>query len=142
GFGFGVRSHRYSVLSALSASASESAAIAGSTLVNLGHALTRSRERKRIRSFVGITEVTQEAVSRGWGFAFVVLGFVSLALGLLNMLPFLPLDGGHVLWALAEKVRGRPVSLGAMWRFSTVGIVLMVFLVANGFYNDLTRLGA
>ena len=65
------------------------------------------------------------------------LGFISLALAVINLFPFLPLDGGHVLWAVAEKVRGRRVSLAAMWRFSSVGIVLLLFLVVNGVSNDI-----
>ena len=70
------------------------------------------------------------------------LGFISLVLAVINLFPFLPLDGGHVLWALAEKVRGgRRVSLAAMWRYSSVGIVLLLFLVINGLTNDITRLG-
>ena len=46
-----------------------------------------------------------------------------------------------MLWSLAEKVRGRRVSLAAMYRFSSVGIVLLLFLVINGFSNDISRLG-
>ena len=69
------------------------------------------------------------------------LGFISLILAVINLFPFLPLDGGHMLWAVAEKVRGRRISLVAMYRFSSVGIVLMLFLVFNGFSNDIGRLG-
>ena len=58
----------------------------------------------------------------------------------LNMFPFLPLDGGHVLWSVAEKVRGRRISLASMYRFSSVGIILLVFLVLNGLSNDIGRL--
>jgi regulator of sigma E protease len=61
-------------------------------------------------------------------------------LAVINLFPFLPLDGGHILWALAEKVRGRRISVTAMYRFSSVGIVLLVFLVINGFSNDISRL--
>jgi regulator of sigma E protease len=70
----------------------------------------------------------------------VFLGYLSLILAVINLFPFLPLDGGHVLWALAEKVRGRRISLLAMYRFSSVGIVLLLFLVINGVSNDISRL--
>ena len=70
------------------------------------------------------------------------LGFISLVLAVINLFPFLPLDGGHVLWAVAEKVRGRRISLLAMYRFSSVGIVLLLFLVINGVSNDIGRLAA
>ena len=89
---------------------------------------------------MGITQDTEEAVTRGPGFALVVLGLVSLVLAVVNLFPFLPLDGGHVLWSVAEKVRGKRISLTAMWRFSSVGIVLLAFLVLNGISNDISRL--
>jgi regulator of sigma E protease len=110
-------------------------------LTNIGHAFTSAKVRHEFSSIVGITVATQEAVTAGAGYALVIVGFVSLALAIVNLFPFLPLDGGHVLWSLAEKVRGRRVSLAAMWRFSSVGIVLLAFLVINGLSNDITRLG-
>ncbi len=79
-------------------------------------------------------------MAAGAGYALVFLGFISLVLAVINLFPFLPLDGGHVLWAVAEKVRGGRISLAAMYRFSSVGIVLLVFLVINGISNDISRL--
>jgi putative copper export protein len=46
-----------------------------------------------------------------------------------------------VVWSLAEKLRGRRISLVTMWRFSSVGIVLLAFLVLSGISNDVSRLG-
>ena len=89
---------------------------------------------------MGITETAHETVAAGAGYALVFVGFISLVLAVINMFPFLPLDGGHVLWSLAEKVRGRRVSLASMYRFSSVGIILLVFLVLNGLSNDISRL--
>jgi regulator of sigma E protease len=71
----------------------------------------------------------------------VFVGFLSLILAVINLFPFLPLDGGHVLWSVAEKVRGKRISLLAMYRYSSVGIVLLLFLVINGVSNDISRLG-
>jgi regulator of sigma E protease len=89
---------------------------------------------------VGITEIAHESVVAGAGYALVILGFVSLILAVINLFPFLPLDGGHILWSVAEKVRGRRISMAAMYRFSSVGIVLLIFLVFNGLSNDISRL--
>ncbi len=131
----------FGVLTAAGASVREMWGMTTQTFSGLGKALTSSRQRKEISSIVGIGQVTEQAVAAGPGRALVVIGYVSLILAVLNLLPFLPLDGGHVLWAVAEKVRGRRVSLIAMWRFSSVGIALLIFLVANGFSNDISRLG-
>ena len=96
--------------------------------------------RHEFHSIVGITEIAHESVKAGAGYALVFLGFISLVLAVINLFPFLPLDGGHVLWSIAEKVRGRRISLAAMVRFSSVGIVVLAFLVLNGLSNDISRL--
>ena len=131
----------FGVLAAAGASVREMWGMTTQTFSGLGKALTSSKHRKEISSIVGIGQVTEQAVAAGPGRALVVIGYVSLILAVLNLLPFLPLDGGHVLWAVAEKVRRRRVSLIAMWRFSSVGIALLIFLVVNGFSNDIGRLG-
>ncbi len=141
GFDFGATPKSYGPFAAAGAALGEMWGITAHTLTNIGHAFTSAKVRHEFSSIVGITVATQEAVTAGAGYALVIIGFVSLALAIVNLFPFLPLDGGHVLWSLAEKVRGRRVSLAAMWRFSSVGIVLLAFLVINGLSNDIGRLG-
>jgi regulator of sigma E protease len=131
----------FGMLAAAGASVREMWAMTTQTFSGLAKALTSAKQRGQISSIVGISQITEQAVASGPGRALVVIGYVSLVLAVLNLLPFLPLDGGHVLWAVAEKLRGRRVSLVAMWRFSSVGILLLLFLVINGFSNDIGRLG-
>lgn len=142
GFQFAIPTPRsFGVFSAAGTSAREMWAMTTQTFSGLGKALTSSKQRGQVSSIVGISQVTEQAVAAGPGKALVVIGYVSLVLAVLNLLPFLPLDGGHVLWAVAEKLRGRRVSIAAMWRFSSVGIALLLFLVVSGFSNDIGRLG-
>ncbi len=111
------------------------------TVSGLGRALTEPKERAKVSSIIGITTDAQETVHEGAGRALVFLGFISLVLGVMNLLPFLPLDGGHLLWSVLEKLRGgRRVSLAAMYRYSSVGIILLLFLVVSGVSNDISRL--
>jgi regulator of sigma E protease len=110
------------------------------TLSGFARALTESKVRHEISSIVGITQHANQEVTAGAGYALVFLGLISLVLAVINLFPFLPLDGGHILWSLAEKLRGRRISLMAMYRFSSVGIVLLLFLVINGVSNDISRL--
>jgi regulator of sigma E protease len=140
GIGFGAAVKHYGVLSAMGAALDGMWGITSQTVTNIGRAFTSAKLRHQFRSIVGITEVTQQAVVAGPGYALVILGFVSLALAIINLFPFLPLDGGHILWSVGEKLRGRRISLAAMYRFSSVGIVLLMFLVINGISNDLGRL--
>jgi regulator of sigma E protease len=142
GFEFAAPTARsFGVLAAAGAAGREMWAMTTQTFSGLAKAFTSAKQRHQISSIVGISQVTERAVAAGPGRALVVIGYVSLVLAVLNLLPFLPLDGGHVLWAVAEKLRGRRVSLAAMWRFSSVGIALLLFLVVNGFSNDIGRLG-
>ena len=140
GFGFGAQAKRFGALAAAGASVGSMWHVTEQTLTNFGRALTSSKARHQVHSIVGITEVGQETVVAGTGYALVFLGFLSLILAVINLFPFLPLDGGHVVWAVAEKIRGRRISLLAMYRYSSVGIVLLLFLVINGVSNDISRL--
>jgi regulator of sigma E protease len=58
----------------------------------------------------------------------------------INLLPFLPLDGGHIFWSLVEKVRGKPVPFRVMERAGAVGFVLVLLLFFIGLTNDIDRL--
>ena len=139
GFAFGAPKS-FGAFAAAGASVSEMWHVTTQTLTGFVHALTNAKVRKQVSSIVGITQDAHETVVAGAGYALVFLGFLSLILAVINLFPFLPLDGGHVLWSLAEKVRGRRISLAAMYRYSSVGIVLLLFLVINGVSNDISRL--
>ena len=69
-----------------------------------------------------------------------VLGLISLSIALLNLLPFLPLDGGHIAFAVVEGARGRTVAREVYERVSIVGIGLVVLLFVIGLTNDIGRL--
>ncbi len=99
-----------------------------------------SKERKEISGIVGVSDVGHQTVQLGAAAALTFLALISLSLGLINLFPFLPLDGGHIFWSLVEKVRGRPVSLRVMERASVVGIILVAMLVVIGLTNDIGRL--
>jgi regulator of sigma E protease len=100
----------------------------------------QARERRQLSGVVGLYTVTQEAFSFDVAFALELLALISLALALFNLFPFLPLDGGHIFWALVEKVRGRAVPFVVMERASVVGIMLVLLLAVIGFSNDINHL--
>ena len=69
-----------------------------------------------------------------------MLALISLSLAIINLFPFLPLDGGHVFWALAEKVRGRRIPFEVMERAGVVGFVLILLIFVIGLSNDISTL--
>ncbi len=100
-----------------------------------------SQQRKEISSVVGISDVAHETVEKSATEALLLLALVSLSLGLINLLPILPLDGGHIFWAVVEKLRrGRPVSLRVMERASIIGFALVAMLFFIGLSNDIGRI--
>jgi regulator of sigma E protease len=67
------------------------------------------------------------------------LAIVSVSLGILNLLPVPLLDGGHLLYYLAELVRGRPLSDEIQFAGQRIGVALLIGLMGLAFYNDLSR---
>jgi regulator of sigma E protease len=139
GIGFGTAQQPVGVVKAASLSGSNMWYVTTRT-VSVVARIFEPQERKQLHSIVYGYTATQESFATSTTQAFYVLGLISLSLAIINLFPFLPLDGGHILWSVAEKVRGRPISLQAMYRFSSVGIVLLIFLVINGLGNDISRL--
>jgi regulator of sigma E protease len=99
-----------------------------------------AKERGEISGLVGTSDVGHTAVETGWRQALLLLALVSLSLGVINLLPILPLDGGHIFWAIIEKLRGAPVSLRVMERASIVGFALVAMLFFIGLSNDIGRI--
>jgi len=141
GVQFGVTAKQFGAGAAASSAVGAMWHATTGTLTGFFRALTSSKTRHEVSSIVGITKTAHETIVAGPGIALVFLGYISLVLAVINLFPFLPLDGGHVLWSVAEKVRGRRISLMAMYRYSSVGIILLLFLVLNGVSNDIGRLG-
>jgi regulator of sigma E protease len=140
GFQFGDRVPAIGPIDAAGTSLGTMWSITSQTLTGLVQAFYSPAARHQITSVVGLTTVTHQEFAFDASRAIVLLGFISLALAIVNLLPFLPLDGGHIVWSLAEKVRGRRISLTAMARYSSVGVLLLCFLVFNGISNDINRL--
>jgi regulator of sigma E protease len=107
----------------------------------IGHAFTSSQARDQVSSIVGVGAAFNDQVA-GQGFITVLrfVGVISLALGIFNLIPILPLDGGHILFAVLEKVKGSAFSAVTYGRASFVGlaIVMLVFVIA--LQNDIGRL--
>ena len=108
--------------------------------VSLGH-LFQGQGRKDIASPVGIVQGSSSALNQGLQNYLWVLGLISLSLALLNLLPLLPLDGGHIAFSIVEGVRGRAVKKEVYERVSAVGIFLVVLLFFVGLSNDIGRIG-
>ena len=139
GFGFAGRAVDLSPGEAANRALDAIWSVATGTFHVVSH-LFESEQRKQISGIVGVSDIGHQVVERGLERALLLLALVSLSLGLFNLLPILPLDGGHIFWSLVEKVRGRPVSLRVMERAAVIGFALVAVLFIVGVSNDLGRL--
>jgi regulator of sigma E protease len=139
GFQFGTVNRPYSVVHAPTFAATEMWTLTTGTVRALADVVTPTG-RSQLHSTVGIVRVSAQAEQAGATDYLVLLAFISLSLAIFNLLPFLPLDGGHILMIALERIRGRMVSRAVFERVSVLGIMLMALLFVVGLQNDLSSI--
>jgi regulator of sigma E protease len=139
GFSYGTRSVDQSVPEAVGSAGSDMWRVTTGTL-GVFTKIFQAQERKKIHGIVGISDVTRQSFSYGAVAALSLVALISLSLAIINLFPFLPLDGGHIFWSLVEKVRGKRVPFSVMERASAVGFLLVMILFAIGLTNDIHSL--
>jgi regulator of sigma E protease len=98
------------------------------------------KKRGDVGGIVGGATVTAQLFSTDTIRALELLAFISLSIAIVNLLPILPLDGGHLFWLLFEKLRGRPASADVIEKATMVGFALVLVLSFIGLSNDIGRL--
>jgi regulator of sigma E protease len=139
GFGYGTESAGYGAADSAGWAADQMWFVSTRT-VSVFARLFEADRREEVSGVVGVSAVANETIDLGTKEALFLVALVSLSLGLINLFPFLPLDGGHIFWSLVEKVRGRPVAYRTMERAGALGFVLVIMLFALGLTNDIGRL--
>jgi regulator of sigma E protease len=140
GFTFGVATRDAGPARAAGLSVRHNWAVAKLTVKAIARIFYSSQARKQVSGVVGSYEVTRESIAFDSVQALNVLAIISLSLAIVNLFPFLPLDGGHIFWALAEKVRRKPIPYSVLERVSVIGFMLVIFLFVVGLTNDINRL--
>jgi regulator of sigma E protease len=109
------------------------------TLRIIGRIITGEVSLQAISGPIGIAETTGLAARLGWRPFLNLLALISISLGVLNLLPIPILDGGQVVYQLAELVKGRPVSERAQILGQQIGIAMLILMMTLAFYNDIAR---
>jgi regulator of sigma E protease len=89
---------------------------------------------------VTIADYAGQTAQIGLGAYVAFLALISISLGVLNLLPIPLLDGGHLLYYVAEILKGSPVSERTMELGQRLGLTVLLFLMAFALYNDFNRL--
>ena len=106
----------------------------------LGQMIAGDVSWKNLSGPLTIADYAGQSAQAGLGTFLTFLAFVSVSLGVLNLLPIPLLDGGHLVYYFAEIVKGSPVSERTMEIGQRVGLALLLGLTFFAFYNDLNRL--
>jgi regulator of sigma E protease len=110
------------------------------TVTMLWNVVTGEVSAKNISGPINIAEYAGFSASQGLLVFLNFLAIVSISLGVLNLLPIPILDGGQIVYQVAELVKGSPVSDRAQTWGQQVGIALLLLLMSFAFYNDIARL--
>src|SRR5207253_4771610 len=86
---------------------------------------------------VGIVRVSHSQLQVGVKWYLEILVLVSMSLALLNLLPMLPLDGGHILFSIIEAFRRRALAREVYERVSVVGFALIILIWVIALQHDL-----
>ncbi|MBI3312573.1 MAG: RIP metalloprotease RseP [Candidatus Omnitrophica bacterium] len=135
-----VKIQRYPAAQAVMKAAAQVWILTWVTLQSLFNIITGALSLKE--SFtgpIGIFYITSSVAQQGIVALLNLIAVLSTSIGLFNFLPIPVLDGGHLAFLTVEKLRGKPVSLGAQEAMTRVGLGLLLLLLAVVTYNDLLR---
>jgi regulator of sigma E protease len=110
------------------------------TLEMLGRMVIGEVSLKNLSGPITIADYAGQSAQMGWIPYVTFIAVISISLGVLNLLPVPVLDGGHLMYYIAEIIRGRPLSERALEIGQRIGMVVLFSLMAFAVYNDIYRL--
>lgn len=131
---------RYGVAEALVQGARKTWELSAFTLRMLGRIVTGDASLKNISGPLTMADIAGQSAQAGPLVFVSYLALISISLGVLNLLPVPLLDGGHLLYYLAELVKGSPVSDRAFEVGQRIGMAMLAVLMALALFNDVSRL--
>jgi len=134
------RSLSYGPVGALMAGVEKTGQMIGLTLESIGKMIAGVISVKNLSGPITIAKVAGTSAASGLESFVSFLAYLSVSLGVLNLLPIPMLDGGHLLYYAVELVRGRPVSEQVQMLGLRIGMALLFSLMALAIVNDLARL--
>ena len=106
----------------------------------MGKLVTGQLSLKNMSGPVTIANAAGESADRGLKPYIAFLAFISISIGIMNLLPIPVLDGGHFMYYIAELVTGKPVPESILIIGQKIGLFLLGLMMVIAFYNDITRL--
>lgn len=131
---------RFELIEAVRAGAGRTVELIDLTLVFIRKLFAGAVSTSNIGGPITVVQIAGQAAQTDVSSIFSVLAFLSIQLGILNLLPIPILDGGHLFFACFELIFRRPLSLKAREFAQQIGLALLIMLMLLAFYNDIMRL--
>lgn len=110
------------------------------TVGSIGKMITGLISPSNLSGPITIARIAGDSARSGVETFISFLAYLSISLGVLNLMPIPVLDGGHLVYYLIEAVRGRPVSERVQMIGLRIGVAMIVSLMLMAFYFDIMRL--
>ena len=107
-------------------------------LQGLGKLVTFQADSDQLRGPITIIQIARKSLDAGWQTYLAMMIFISINLGILNLLPIPILDGGQLLIHLIEGVKRSPISLETREAVQQFGFMVLLLLMGLAFWNDLS----
>ena len=131
---------RLGPINALGEATSETWRLSSATLGILGRMITGKASLSNLSGPITIAQMAHSSARLGFSRFLFFLGLISLSLAIINLLPIPMLDGGHLMYYLAEWIKGSPVSERIQIVGQYIGLMLVIGLMSLAVFNDILRL--
>jgi regulator of sigma E protease len=131
---------RYGVLESLPRGVAKTWETITFSVSMIAHMVVGEVSLKNMSGPLAIADIAGSTAELGLAYFLSFLAAVSISLGILNLLPIPVLDGGQILYQIAEGIKGAPLSERAMLLGQQIGIFFIIALTGFAFYNDIVRL--
>ncbi|MEQ9348855.1 MAG: RIP metalloprotease RseP [Thalassospira sp.] len=111
------------------------------TFAAIGEMISGDRDSSELGGPIRIAQMSGQVAEGGLGPLLFFMGYLSISLGLINLMPVPVLDGGHLVFYAVEAIRGKPLGAKAQEYGFRIGAGLVFSLIIFATWNDLTQLG-
>ncbi|MEW6087814.1 MAG: RIP metalloprotease RseP [bacterium] len=129
---------RYGLMTA-AAKALEQTWVIGTSIIKGIYLMIAGKIKAEVAGPLGIIKITGEQAKQGFINLLFFTALLGINLGIINLFPVPPLDGGVILFLLIEKIKGSPVKLKHQLIAQQVGWALLLFLLFFASYNDIIK---
>lgn len=135
-----VKIKKYGIIEGFSKAVSQTGYMIKITARSFYQLVTGALSLKNLSGPVSIAKSASQSASYGIVAYLYLLAFISINLGILNLLPLPILDGGHLLFLLIEKIKGSPLSQSTQALFYQLSALVLLMVMGLALFNDFSRL--